>query len=1045
MSDRPLHTFAPGVAALSGSPEKSATHCSGAPPDPEAAKQFPGGTGRVFLILDPAMPDLTPERHEQLQRVFEQAAAWPAHERAERARRELADDPEVLAAFLALGDPSSVPTAFLDPIAEELAAGFRADRSRWHDPGRIGPNVGRYRLLSLLGEGGFGMVYEAEQTEPVRRRVALKVIKPGLDSRAVVTRFEAERQALALMDHPHIAKILDGGTTGPESGHQGLPYFAMELVRGDPIIIFCDRERLTIAQRLELMTQVCDAVEHAHKRGIIHRDIKPSNVLVAFHDGVAVPKIIDFGIAKAMGSGLTEHTLYTMRGQLIGTPAYMSPEQAEMSGVEIDERTDVYSLGVLLYEVLTSRPPFDPRSLHSAGHAEMVRIIREVAPQRPSTRLSTQIESEEGHESVITIARARRAELHALTRQLRNDLDWVVMKCLEKERDRRYESAGDLSDELRRILNHEPVEAGPPSVRYRTAKYYQRHKPAVMCALFFVVLVALFGCVVGVQAQRNAQLQRSLREAGSFTERFVSGTRGTEQAVTPRFAQAEPRPLPGAVAPQDENEIRKILQALGSGKALSEMQTHIGFTAIAKQLGSIIDRPIPGRADNKALLAEVLLLHSDVVNGLRTPGLGDADLARRGYERAAQVAEALPDGDARAAPLLVRARLGVGDTQRAEDIRAAERAYAEAQQRLNAQQPDPAPDPAQRAAVEAQVDSAERDLAVALARQCRLDEAERLLGRSLASRRLRAARPHQTLFEDLTDQRDVAVALTTLAEHQLLEHEAADAVVDAREALEIRTQILRRALRGSQQLLDDLRARARDESAAQDSVTNRDRWLGTFRRDVEVSRIILGRSLARSGDLAAARDMFGQAESGIAALLAEAPEDDRMVRTHLALALEAAENEIAAGDAPAALGWTERASERLIRLEQLSRGANQSLEPLRARVAYLDGRGLALARSADAIGRLTESVNAYKDLSDGDPAQASYATGLAQALAALAETRLTLAPARNETQAQARQELERARDLLENWHNHGPICGVTDAERRAVRESLARLPAGAGP
>ncbi len=331
-----------------------------------------------------------------------------------------------------------------------------------------GDRIGRYKLREKVGEGGCGVVYVAEQEEPVRRRVALKVIKLGMDSRSVVARFEAERQALAMMDHPNIAKVLDAGAT-----ETGRPFFVMELVRGIKITEYCDQNKLSMRERLDLFIKVCQAVQHAHQKGLIHRDIKPSNILVTLHDGVPVPKIIDFGIAKATEGRLTDLTVYTQLHQFIGTPAYMSPEQAEMSGLDIDTRSDIYSLGVLLYELLTGVTPFDGQTLLQSGLDEMRRIIREDEPKRPSTRLSTLAAA-----SLSDVAHRRHTEAPKLMSLIRGDLDWIVMKALEKDRTRRYESANGLAADLKSHLNHEPVVARPPSNIYRFQKLVRRNKLA---------------------------------------------------------------------------------------------------------------------------------------------------------------------------------------------------------------------------------------------------------------------------------------------------------------------------------------------------------------------------------------------------------------------------------------------------------------------------------------------------------------------------------------------------------------------------------------
>jgi serine/threonine protein kinase/tetratricopeptide (TPR) repeat protein len=344
---------------------------------------------------------------------------------------------------------------------------------------RPGTVVGPYRLMEQIGEGGFGLVFVAEQQQPVRRKVALKVIKPGMDTREVIARFEAERQALALMDHPHIAKVLDASTT--ESGR---PYFAMELVKGIPITDYCDQNQLTPRERLGLFVSVCQAVQHAHTKGVIHRDLKPSNVLVTLHDGTPVVKVIDFGVAKAIGQRLTEKTIYTRFAQLIGTPLYMSPEQAEMSGLDIDTRSDIYSLGVLLYELLTGTTPFDQERLRKAGFDEVRRIIREEEPPKPSTRLSTL------GETLSAVSAKRKTEPRKLPALVRGELDWIVMKALEKDRTRRYETANGLARDVQRYLHDEPVEACPPSTGYKLRKFARKHKKAFATTAAFVVLLA---------------------------------------------------------------------------------------------------------------------------------------------------------------------------------------------------------------------------------------------------------------------------------------------------------------------------------------------------------------------------------------------------------------------------------------------------------------------------------------------------------------------------------------------------------------------------
>ena len=378
------------------------------------------------------------------------------------------------------------------------------------DPGDLsGSRVGRYKLLEAIGEGGFGVVYRAEQVEPVRRQVALKVIKVGMDTREVVARFEAERQALAMMDHPGIAKVLDGGMT-----EKGRPYFVMELVRGLPITDYCDRESLDPKQRLELFLDVCHAVQHAHQKGVVHRDLKPSNILVSVQDGAPAPKVIDFGVAKAMHGRLTDKTLFTAYHRFVGTPAYMSPEQAESSALDIDTRADVYSLGVVLYELLTGSTPFEREELARAGLAEIQRILREERPPRPSTRVSTAADA-------VEVARRRRVEASELSKRLKGDLDWIAMKALEKERGRRYPAVSELAADLRRHLDNEPVSAGPPSRSYRLKKFLVRYRAAVVSAL--LLLLTLFGGIVGTGIGLwEASLQRDAAQLEADRARRVT-------------------------------------------------------------------------------------------------------------------------------------------------------------------------------------------------------------------------------------------------------------------------------------------------------------------------------------------------------------------------------------------------------------------------------------------------------------------------------------------------------------------------------------------
>jgi serine/threonine protein kinase len=404
-----------------------------------------------------------------------------------------------------------------------------------------GNMIGPYKLLEQIGEGGMGVVFMAEQQEPIRRKVALKVIKPGMDTRQVIARFEAERQALALMDHPNIARVLDAGTVG--SGRSALdsekstlpthsrPYFVMELVRGTPITEYCDKDQLMLCERLELVIHVCQAVQHAHQKGIIHRDLKPSNVLVTLQDGTPLVKVIDFGIAKALGQHLTDKTLFTGFAQMIGTPLYMSPEQAALSNVDVDTRSDIYSLGVLLYELLTGTTPLSCERLKEVGYDEMRRLIREEEAPRPSTRISTL------GQAAATISTQRRTDPRRLSRLFRGEMDWIVMKALEKDRNRRYETASAFAADIERYMHDQPVLACPPSALYRVRKFVRRNRRALAVVGLFLFFIAILGggggWVVRDRAAREQQLARD-REArrDAANQRAVDALNRVPRLVT---------------------------------------------------------------------------------------------------------------------------------------------------------------------------------------------------------------------------------------------------------------------------------------------------------------------------------------------------------------------------------------------------------------------------------------------------------------------------------------------------------------------------------
>ncbi|MBL9150106.1 MAG: tetratricopeptide repeat protein [Phycisphaerae bacterium] len=463
--------------------------------------------------------------------IARRVATLPAAERAAAIVQWCGDDAELRAAVEARlaarqGEASDgFATADVGPGTQPDSRAS-ADALAFEREGQI---IGRYKLLQQIGEGGFGTVWMAEQREPVKRRVALKIIKVGMDTKQVVARFEAERQALALMDHPNIAKVFDAGSTDA-----GRPYFVMEYIKGVPILEYCDTAKLDTNARLALFMNVCQAIQHAHQKGIIHRDIKPSNVLVTMHDGTPVPKVIDFGIAKATNVELTSRTLFTEHRQIIGTPAYMSPEQAELSGLDIDTRSDIYSLGVLLYELLTGTTPFPQQELMSGGFAEMMRIIREVEPHKPSTRISTL-----GDLGTSTATRRGALDVRELQSTLRGDLDWIVMKCLEKDRTRRYESASGLAADVLRHLKDEPVVAGPPGTAYRVGKFVKRNRGRVIAAsvIAAALVLGVIGTSVGMviaygqkaradaEARRVEAINAFVTKALQASDPFASGAR----------------------------------------------------------------------------------------------------------------------------------------------------------------------------------------------------------------------------------------------------------------------------------------------------------------------------------------------------------------------------------------------------------------------------------------------------------------------------------------------------------------------------------------
>ncbi len=531
------------------------------------------------------------------------------------------------------------------------------------DDPAIGTLVGgRYKLLEVIGEGGMGTVYMAEQTEPVRRRVALKLVKPGMDSKAVLARFEAERQALALMDHPNIARVLDAGASA-----DGRPFFVMELVKGTPITAFCDERKLTTQQRLELFVPVCQAIQHAHQKGVIHRDVKPSNVLVALYDGHAVPKVIDFGIAKAAGQPLTELTLHTGFGAVVGTPEYMSPEQASFNNLDVDTRSDVYALGVLLYELLTGTTPVDKARLKRAAVLEVLRVVREEEPPRPSVKLTTA-------GARAGIAATRGTDPGRLAKLLRGELDWIVMRALEKDRARRYDSAAGLARDVQRHLAGELVEARPPGVWYRWRKLTIRHRSAVLSAVIFAT------GTLSLLSNRTSQLDRARdaeRAALAALEREADARRRADE----QKAEAERE---RALAAAREKDARAVLGFLSNVVIQGQMDEFFKADPVDITLRQALVKaePLVAQFFRTQPAAEATVRY---LIGTRVLGLGDekdAAFAVRQLERAWDVRRKLlgpGHPDAADVALALAAAHGGSDPGRAVAVLEETRAAAAAE------------------------------------------------------------------------------------------------------------------------------------------------------------------------------------------------------------------------------------------------------------------------------------------------------------------------------------------------------------------------------
>jgi serine/threonine protein kinase/tetratricopeptide (TPR) repeat protein len=690
------------------------------------------------------MSDQTP--HEES--IFAQALACPASERAAYLNKVCAGDAQLRARLDNLLRAHDRGGSLLD---DAPGAALRTALGRPAPEEAPGDHIGRYKLLQKIGEGGCGVVYMAEQVAPVRRRVALKVIKLGMDTKEIVARFEAERQALAMMDHPNIAKVLDGGATDT-----GRPFFVMELVRGVPITKFCDEGNFATAGRLNLFTQVCHAIQHAHQKGIIHRDIKPSNILVTLHDGVPVPKVIDFGIAKATQGQLTEKTVFTAFEQFIGTPAYMSPEQAEMSGLDIDTRSDIYSLGVLLYELLTGRPPFDPKTFLKVGLDEMRRIIREVDPPKPSTSLSTLAGVDRS-----TIARLRGIAPTQLSTLLRGDLDWIVMKALEKNRTNRYATPNDLAADLQRHLSDEPIIACPPSVAYRLRKFVDRNRFLVVTAASILVALIIGTGVATWQAVRATRAENEAKKQAAKSGQAFKFMGGMLAGVGPSVAAGRDTTLLREIL---DDTIRRLDQTMKD-------QPEVGANIRTKLAAVYID--VGDLAKGEALAREALA-GSEKIYGRKGEDVALA-LATLAMARLRQVQGAESETLVREALAMVRQLPGAHPDKIGPDLLLLGMALAQ-QGKL------PEAEAALRGALaiarahpdleELSVDAILTQLASVLQKEGRLGEAEPMLREALDLQEKRLGREHPLVGYSKAELAKVLVAQRKFPESEAAMREA---------------------------------------------------------------------------------------------------------------------------------------------------------------------------------------------------------------------------------------------------------------------------------
>src|SRR5687768_5309450 len=705
---------------------------------------------------------------------------------------------------------------------------------------RVGAVIGRYKLLERLGEGGFGTVFMAEQQYPVRRRVALKLVKPGVDTRKVIARFEAERQALALMDHPNIAKVFDAGATDA-----GRPYFVMELVKGVPITTYCDELRLTPEQRLELFLPVCQAVQHAHQKGIIHRDLKPSNVLVALYDGKPVPKVIDFGVAKATGERLVERTLFTGFGEMVGTLQYMSPEQAELNQLDVDTHSDVYSLGVLLYELLTGTTPLEGARLKQAALIEALRVIREEEPPRPSTSLSTS-------DALPTVAANRGLEPKRLSGLVRGDLDWIVMKCLEKDRSRRYESASALAADVRHHLADEPVIAAAPSRAYRMRRFVRRNKPAVLtsASIVIVLIAGIVGTTIGLMGQARQRARAELREQDAQIQAAIA--KAVNQFQSDMLASADPAKLLG-----DKVRVLQVVTAavaeLDAGKLSDDplVEASVRLT-IGRTLNSLAryDLAEPNLRRSLEIRRKLLpAVHLDVAESLDSVAgvLHDQGRFAESEPLHREVLEIrrklLPAKD----PLIASALIGVAwvlrdRSERAEAERVSREALDILRESLPAGHPELAPVLAR--------------LGEILAAQGKLVEAEPICREALEIRRRALPAGHPKLAVDLESLAEVLWSQGKLAESEPLYYEALDI---RRKTLPAGHPEIARSLGYVGWLLKDEGRLVEAEAMLREALEIRRKALPSGHPNIALCAHSLGMALQAQGRFAEAEQLFREA------------------------------------------------------------------------------------------------------------------------------------------------------------------------------------------